>query len=98
MEIQQVGLDGKRIAAKGWAVSDVGDRVEAFVANAGAGDINTVFRDEFFVARQVDGRYGVLRSVAASAAGDGENTERTRQQVSRPAHSAFGKQLSDVAA
>src|SRR4029077_10065318 len=72
MKIQQVGLDGKRIAAKSWTVSDVSDRVEAFVfvasADAGAGHIDAVFGDKFFVARQVDGGYGVLRPVAASSA------------------------------
>src|SRR5208282_5670788 len=102
MEIQQVGLDGKRVAAESRAVPDVGDRVEALIliaaAEAGAGDIDAVFGDEFFVARQVDSGYGVLRSVAAASAGGGENAERTRQQVACPAHLAFGKQLADVAA
>jgi hypothetical protein len=86
------------IAAKSRTVSDVGDRVEALAADAGASDIDAVFGDEFFVARQIDGGYGVPRSVAASSAGGGKNAERTRQQVASPAHAAFGKQLADVAA
>src|SRR6202023_3134485 len=98
MEIQQVGLDGKRIAPKSRTVPDVADRVEAFVADARAGHIDAVFRDKLLVAGQVDGGYGVLRSVAASSACRCKNAERTRQQVARPADSAFGKQLADVAA
>src|ERR1039458_6891309 len=98
MEIQQVGLDGKRIAAKGRTVPDVGDRVEAFVADAGASDIDAVSGHEFFIVRQIDRRDGIFRPIAASTAGAGENAERTPQQVACPAHAAFGKQLTDVAA
>src|SRR5208282_706227 len=98
MKIQQVRLNGKRIGAKGGPVADVRDRVKAFVAHAGAGYVDAVFRHEFFVARQVDGGDGVLRSIAASASGGGKNAERTRQQMPRPAHAAFRKQLTDVAA
>src|SRR5208337_444004 len=98
VEIQQVSFNGKRIGAKRGPVPNVRDRVETLIADAGAGDIDAVFGHEFFVVRQVDSGYGVLRSVAASTAGGRENAEWTRQQMPRPADSAFGKQLSNVAA
>src|SRR6266446_7598978 len=96
MKIQQVGLDGKRIAAKSRTVADVGDRVKAFVADARAGDIDAVFGNKFLVVRQIDGRDGIFRAISASPSGSRKNAERTRQQMPRPAHTAFGKQIKDV--
>src|SRR5882762_5894016 len=98
MKIQQVGLDGKRIAAKRRTVADVSDRVKAFVTYTRASHIDAVLGHEFFVVRQIDSRDGIFRPIAASASGSRKNAERTRQQVARTAHSAFRKQLSDVAA
>src|SRR6266481_7391659 len=98
MKIQQVRLDGKRIAAKSRTVPDVGDRVKAFVAHARAGHIDAILGHEFFVVRQIDGRDSIFRPISASASGSRKNAERTRQQMSRPTDSAFGKQLTDVAA
>src|SRR3982074_1006328 len=98
MKIQQVRLDGKRIAAKSWTVADGGDRVKAFVAYARAGHIDAVLGNEFFVVRQIDGRDGIFRPISASASGSRKNAERTRQQMPRPADSSIRKQFTDVAA
>src|SRR5437879_13862115 len=98
MKIQQVGLDGKRIAAKSRTVAYVGDRVKAFVTYTRASHIDAVFGHEFFVVRQIDGRDGIFRPISASPSGSRKNAERTCQQMSRPAHPAFGKQLTNVAA
>src|ERR1019366_10264777 len=98
VKIQQVGLDGKRVAAKSRTVPDVGHRVEALVAHTRSSDVHAILGYEFFIVRQIDRRDGIFRPISASAAGGRENAERTPQQVACPADSAFGKQLTDVAA
>lgn len=45
MEIQQMRLNGKRIAAKSRTVADISHRIETFVADASASDIDAVFGD-----------------------------------------------------
>src|SRR5205807_617764 len=74
------------------------DRVKAFVTYTRASHIDAVFGHEFFVVRQIDGRDGIFRPISASPSGSRKNAERTCQQMSRPAHPAFGKQLTNVAA
>ena len=88
----------KRIGAERRTIADVGDGIEALAAHPGARDVDAVFRDQFVVARQVDGGHGVFRSVAASAARGRENAERTCQQMTRTADTAFAQKLTDVAA
>src|SRR5580658_3243650 len=98
MKIEQMSFNGKRICAEGRTGSDVGDRIEAFVTNARSSDVDPVFRNEFFVTSQVNRRHSIFRSVPASTPGGTQNAEGTRQQISRPAHAAFGNELSDVTA
>ena len=56
------------------------------VPDARARDVNAVLRHKFFIARQIDGGHGVLRSVARGRARRPQDAERTRQQMPRPAH------------
>src|ERR1022692_995686 len=98
MKIQQVRFNGKRVGAKSRTVPNIRDRIEAFVAHARAGDIDAVFRNNLFVARQVNRRDSVFRSVTAPAPGGRENAEGTRQQMASPADAARGNQFPNVAA
>src|ERR1700722_292303 len=87
MKVQQVSLDGKRIRSEGWAVSYIGYRIKAFCTHACPRDVDAILWNKFFIARQIDGRHRVLGAVAAAAAGRAQNTERTGQQMPRPAYS-----------
>src|SRR5262249_15502556 len=85
MKIQQVRLDGERICSEGRPVADIRDRLEAFLAYTAARDINAIFRNELFVAIQIDRRYSVLAAIAATAAGSREDCEGSPQKVTRSA-------------
>src|SRR5450432_3824166 len=98
MEIQQVRLDGEQFCAKRRAIADVGDRIEALRAHSRPCDVDAVLGNQFFVARQVDGRHGVFRAVAAPASRRSQNAEWTRQKMPRPADAPIDEELANLAA
>src|SRR5215475_5639993 len=55
MKVEQVSFDGKRICAESWTVTDVSHRVEAFIANPRARDIDAIPGYQFFITAQVNG-------------------------------------------
>ena len=62
MKIQQVGLNGERICSERRTIAHVGDGIKTLGPDARPGDIDAVLGHEFFIARQIDGGNGVLRS------------------------------------
>src|ERR1700723_3522117 len=98
MKVQQVALNGKRICTKRRTVTHIRHRFKQLGAHARPGDVNPILRYELFIARQIDGRNRVLRSIAATPAWRPQNAERTRQQGTRPAHPSLAKQFSDMTA
>jgi len=50
MKVQQVGLDGKRICAKGRPIAHVGHRIKTLCTYTRACDIDAILRHKFFVA------------------------------------------------
>src|ERR1700722_13230315 len=98
MKIQQMRLDRKRIGPESRPLANIRHGVKAFVTDASARDVHAVLGHEFFVARQIDCRHGVLRPIAAPAPRSGENAEWPRQQMTRSAYLAFRQQLANVAA
>src|SRR5579862_5001161 len=96
VKVQQVGFDGEGVRAESRAIADVGDGVEAFFGNAGASDVNTVFRNQFLVSAQVDGGNGVFGAIATAAACGRQNAKRASQQVSRAADTPLGDQFANV--
>ena len=69
MEVEQMGFDRKRLGAEGGTIADVGDGVEALIAHAGSSDVNAIFRNQFFIAAQIDGGNGVFGAVSAAPPG-----------------------------
>src|SRR6266576_1639524 len=98
MKIQEMTLNGERVGSERRTVPDIGDGVEAFVANPRAGDVDAILRHEFFVAAQVDGRHGVLAAIAAATAGRGEDCEGAAQQLTRATDSTSGEKLANLTA
>src|ERR1700723_4125841 len=98
MKVQQVALNCKRICPKRRTVAHIRHRFKELGAHACPGDVNPILRYEFFIARQIDSRNRVLRSIATSWARRPQNAERTRQQGTRPANPSFAKQFSDMTA
>jgi hypothetical protein len=68
MEIQKVSLDCIGIRPESGTVANVGDGIEAFLSNASPRDVHAVAGDQFLIARKVDGRNGVFRTVSPTAA------------------------------
>src|SRR5580704_13319644 len=77
MKVQQVSLNRKRIRPKRRTIAHIRDRIEALLPNPRTRDINAILRDKFFIARQIDGRNGVLRAQPTPAARSAQNAERT---------------------
>ena len=96
MEVKQVGFDGEGRLAEGGAIAYVGDGVETFFANAGAGDVDAVLRDQFVVAAEVDGGDGVLAAIAAASAGGGEDGEGASEEVAGATDAAGGEKFADA--
>src|SRR5258708_2101530 len=98
VEVEQMGFNGEGFLAEGWAIAHVGHRVEHFVADTGAGEVDAVGRGQFVVAAEVDGGNGVFVSEAASAAGDAGDAEDASQQAAGLGDFAACDQSANVAA
>src|SRR5262249_3867455 len=96
MKIEQMALDGERIAAEGWAVSDIGDRIKTLAPHPGAGDVDAVARHQLFVWAEIQGGDRVFRAVTAAAPGNRLNAERASQQVARATNIAGLDQFANA--
>src|SRR5260370_3879533 len=86
MEVQQVRLDGKRLRAERRTIANIGHGIKTLVSYARPCDVNAIFGNQLFVARQIDSGYGIFPAVPAPASWRAQNTERTRHPVPRPPH------------
>ena len=98
MEVQQMAFDRERLVLEGWAISGVGDRIEALAVDARARDVHAVAGHKLAVLAQVDGGDGVFVSIAAAAARGGDQAEDASQQLPRSRHPALPQQFADAAA
>src|SRR5215472_15240399 len=98
MEVQQVALDGEGVGPKRRPHADIRHSVETLPVDSHARDVYAIRRNQFIVARQVDGRNGIARTEPAPASRVRENTERTPQQRACALDTSRSNQAANFAA
>ena len=96
MEVEQVGLNGEGVVAKGGAVAHVGDALEVLATHLQASDIDAVSREQFVVSSQVDRGHSVASTKATTRRGLAFHCKRAAQQRSRAGHIPLNQQLADA--
>src|SRR2546430_722691 len=97
VEVEQMGLDGEGVFAKGRAIADVGDCVERFAVDGEGGDVDADGRNQFSVRCEVDGGHGVSGAVAAARGGRAVDGEGAAEKGAGATDIALGDELADEA-
>jgi len=67
MKVQQMRFNGKRVRTKRRAIADVSNGFKLLRTHPRTSNVDAIVRDKLFIARQIDGGHGVLRSQPAPA-------------------------------